>query len=1199
MSRVHSQPGGSKCSRGDGAGLGRRVYRSFVIIAAVSLLLLGSAPSKGDVLEEASYSIRQHKYAVDGTDPGFTTDLATLASQLRTGLSGKYYSTESDTACGSTNTVGCSTTITVYYPRNRCFSPINFTEEELPPTNPTSNQVIEATGRLTDLVYYDGYVEITGGYWEAWYGGNDEPDACGPAYNDAVANLFLGGATGTLFYPTTASVYVDAWPTPDPDEFIVEIRSWVNHFDYLIPTQILYQARTPINTFVMPTVGDVSAGSTNEVHCNPGVGQATSCDPNQTCGWRKNYILESPLYARLKMPALCRPLSFGTCQSAVCGAGIPRVGVHPADLYVTVVDTPISRASALGPGLELGMRYNQRYAPHHADGPFGCGWQWDYGGHIAKYGNRGAMQVELPGGTVIQFFHNDGTDDYTGPPSLGYELTEETNGTFRLEHEQGGGYGFLEPTNGVGQLAYIEDRFGNRVTLNYDDGLVTNITDAASNSFAVLYSASNLITAVTNYAGLGATFSYTNGMLTAVTDMGGHEYTYAYDGVGQGRITNIVTEAGATLIEYGNGFHIAVTDPAGNSRIYGMPETDGLARYQVNGRGHTNWTHYANTVKGMTAVREVDALGQETSYQLDDLGRRTAVTNALGQVVSRSVYGAHDNLLHQVDALGHTNSYLYSEDGLDRIASIDTLGYTNRYGYDADHNLVAMTNAAGGVFSYVYTDGLKTAETNAEGLVISYAYDGAGQLTQTVSSVGTTNSFAYDSLGRLWIETSTSALSVTNEYDGLNRLTSRTYPDGTAETYGYSCCGMTSQTNRRGYVTTHTYDSVGRRTSSTDVYSNTTTNHLDGNGNVTFTANALGFTVTTLYDELDRPEQVIYANPASNLYSELTYYDALGRVTNRVDRRGQDTTYLHDALGRVTNVLDGVGRSLETRTYDAGGRVWIRTDADGISVTNTYDAIGRPIKTTMPDGTYTENFYSYASNGLYKVRNRLGAFTWYTRDDAGRVTAVKDPEDRVTAYAYDAAGRMVKLTDAGGNETEFEYDLYGNLVEKTYDDGVSWEYAYDSHGNLTNAVNGREETIAYTYNAGDRPLSIDYPGDTDIAFAYDVLGRVTSRVDAAGTTFYGYGDLVHLTEVDGPFTNDTLTYTYDGDLKARRDPERDELHRLHLGPARPAGRGGQLRGDLHLHQQRHRHPAHPRPGYRLGSDRWTMRWTDSGSSRAS
>src|ERR1051326_3662542 len=64
-------------------------------------------------------------------------------------------------------------------------------------------------------------------------------------------------------------------------------------------------------------------------------------------------------------------------------------------------------------------------------------------------------------------------------------------------------------------------------------------------------------------------------------------------------------------------------------------------------------------------------------------------------------------------------------------------------------------------------------------------------------------------------------------------------------------------------------------------------------------------------------------------------------------------------------------------------------------------------------------------------------------------------------------------------------------------------------------------------------MLVDYPsGTTDISLAYDALNRMTNMVDASGTTKYTYYAGGLLNTEDGPWTNDTVTYTYNNRLRA-------------------------------------------------------------------
>jgi YD repeat-containing protein len=66
-------------------------------------------------------------------------------------------------------------------------------------------------------------------------------------------------------------------------------------------------------------------------------------------------------------------------------------------------------------------------------------------------------------------------------------------------------------------------------------------------------------------------------------------------------------------------------------------------------------------------------------------------------------------------------------------------------------------------------------------------------------------------------------------------------------------------------------------------------------------------------------------------------------------------------------------------------------------------------------------------------------------------------------------------------------------------------HKYDTVGNLTNVV----------YNTSPQ-----------LKFQYDVFNRLTNMIDAAGTNRYTYWPGGQLYTDDGPWTTDTLTYSY-------------------------------------------------------------------------
>ena len=130
----------------------------------------------------------------------------------------------------------------------------------------------------------------------------------------------------------------------------------------------------------------------------------------------------------------------------------------------------------------------------------------------------------------------------------------------------------------------------------------------------------------------------------------------------------------------------------------------------------------------------------------------------------------------------------------------------------------------------------------------------------------------------------------------------------------------------------------------------------------------------------------------------------------------------------------------------------------------------------------------------------------------GRRIAIDGARTYPLRYEYDLAGRLTALIDGEGNRTEWSFDAVGRMTRKTYADGSHYDYTHDIQGRLTSRTDALGKVTSYLYNASGQILLVDYPpagsgagdpGDTDIAFTYDALGRLAARTDAAGAWTIG------------------------------------------------------------------------------------------------
>ena len=114
---------------------------------------------------------------------------------------------------------------------------------------------------------------------------------------------------------------------------------------------------------------------------------------------------------------------------------------------------------------------------------------------------------------------------------------------------------------------------------------------------------------------------------------------------------------------------------------------------------------------------------------------------------------------------------------------------------------------------------------------------------------------------------------------------------------------------------------------------------------------------------------------------------------------------------------------------------------------------------------------------------------------------------QVTQWNYDPEGRVTNKVDQANTEVfRYKYDADARLTNRwTLAKGDTF-YGYDSIGNLT---------------------GVNYPGTVmDISLQYDPLDRLTNMVDAVGTTKFDYTAAGQLLSEDGPWNDDTVSYSY-------------------------------------------------------------------------
>ena len=162
-------------------------------------------------------------------------------------------------------------------------------------------------------------------------------------------------------------------------------------------------------------------------------------------------------------------------------------------------------------------------------------------------------------------------------------------------------------------------------------------------------------------------------------------------------------------------------------------------------------------------------------------------------------------------------------------------------------------------------------------------------------------------------------------------------------------------------------------------------------------------------------------------------------------------------------------------------------------------------------------------------------------DAAGQVTAVWSAygtplAQKTAAYTYTPNGQVATLTDARNFRTTYEYDGLDRLDKRRYPHPTSThqssttdfeQFHYDA-GRLSGERRRSGHTFSFAYDDLGRITERDAPGtQPDIAYAYDLLDRVTSVTQTGGHTLTAEYDALSRLVKEQSGELGTVTYEYD------------------------------------------------------------------------
>ncbi|MCM8813531.1 MAG: hypothetical protein NC924_06315 [Candidatus Omnitrophica bacterium] len=610
-----------------------------------------------------------------------------------------------------------------------------------------------------------------------------------------------------------------------------------------------------------------------------------------------------------------------------------------------------------------------------------------------------------------------------------------------------------------------------------------------------------------------------------------------------------------------------ITDKNGNIIRYHYDVTGRLTSL-VEGSGRTLRISYVSG-KNLIEAISLNSSGYCFRYRYDEFDNLIEVSDPLGHRIRYEYSDPNDrhNLTAYIDANNNRTEYAYNT-GDQCVRVTDAQGNDSAYQYNAALGITTVTDARGRVSVYVHRHRLITKIIDSDGRQTSYTYDQHFFRNSRTDDSGRTTNWTNDRFGN--------ALEIRElDEDGEEKVLSvMTYDELTQRVKTITSLGR---------QTVFTYDSTGNMVEKNEPGPEgaraLTTYTLNYSGQVAGITDPSGIQTRFEYDVYGN---VVKEISADGHYRQYTYDARNNLLTSGFDEE-PPTVYEYDLSNRLIKITHPDG-SDESMSYDAHGNLLSRRDANGNISIYEYNNLNQLVKTTDAEGRVTSYRYDAVGNAVetarvYEQRNltRTRVFD----DHFNRVTRITDETGRRTDYSYESVAgvmngsefnaktvyprtgealreqynqydRRYRLTyscNALNNGMRFSYDSADNVSGmRTMDDRLIVSYTRDAQTGLPVAEQTAIGTKRYTYNLNSalktstdmhgrvstcsydnsgRLQRIIYSDNTSLEYTYNQYGMISAMIDPAGTTAYSYDARCRLTQVDGPFAEDTVAYHYD------------------------------------------------------------------------
>jgi RHS repeat-associated protein len=665
-------------------------------------------------------------------------------------------------------------------------------------------------------------------------------------------------------------------------------------------------------------------------------------------------------------------------------------------------------------------------------------------------------------------------------------------------------------------------------------------------------------------------FQYdTNNFVVTMTDSAGLTTVIQRDAAGHpteivgpsGQITKLGVDA--------NGFLNSVSTPANETET--LTYTPGGLLSSITGPlGETYRVQY-NPLGLVTGIS--DPLGGGLSDDVTNLvflgngsfGLNVVFTNSLGNTVTRQLTLLSSGSTSQTNYEGTlvSEQSIVAPDGSQTANFSDGsqwylgLGPDPRFGRQVQEPISMTVQLSPTSPEFTASIQRSAALTNS-GQPLSFT-----ALTNVVTINGNTYTCVYTASNRTATVTSPAGRTVSKTLDSLGRLSSVAQPGYPTSDYAYDSLGrleaITNSSSAGAAITTFSYNSLGQSNLITDALGNSLHLAYDADGRVIQEILPDGAVASITYDRESDPTSIAppgrpahtfqynavglltnYTPPLAGPNSSISYlYDSERELTQAAFPDGQVAALQYGWFGQLTQMALGNGPTLSYNYGGLGGFQLVAvTNSDGDVIQYGYTG---PIQTSVS--------WSGSINGQVAIQLNDNFLPASVSVDDTSVSYSYNPDMLITqvgalSITNDPASGFIIGTSNGVATDQRLFDDRGLLTNSTVivNGAPLWSisYAYDILRRITNrveALNSQTQTNGYVYDVRGRLQQVWLNGALNVTYSYDSNGNRLSRNDETatydaqdrvltynGSTFTWSPNGTLLSRVNGGQTTD---YTYD------------------------------------------------------------------------